>query len=113
MINAPDATARVGDPLFLDAAARDFPPHPLTPKEPLIRLRVNYTGGYQTTHPNRFGQRFIKRVANTHDLVVFQRKAAAGAAQKPGRLSAAERRDLLDTAWVSTPSSNRARRNRA
>jgi double-strand break repair protein MRE11 len=42
--------------------------------KPLIRLRVDYTGGYPTLNPQRFGQAFIDRVANAKDIVLFYRK---------------------------------------
>ncbi|EPY49675.1 Rad32 nuclease [Schizosaccharomyces cryophilus OY26] len=44
--------------------------HPL----PLIRLRVDYTGGYQTENPQRFSNRFVGRVANATDVVLFHLK---------------------------------------
>lgn len=45
---------------------------------PLIRLRVEYTapepGHFNCENPQRFSNRFIKRVANTNDVVQFYRK---------------------------------------
>jgi len=41
---------------------------------PIIRLRVDHTG-YSTCNPQRFGQRFVDRVANPSDLLQFFRKA--------------------------------------
>ncbi|KAI9365226.1 Metallo-dependent phosphatase-like protein [Pilaira anomala] len=40
---------------------------------PLIRIRVDYTDAYETFNPLRFGQRFIKRVANPNDMLKFQK----------------------------------------
>ncbi|KAI8094765.1 Metallo-dependent phosphatase-like protein [Thamnidium elegans] len=40
---------------------------------PLIRIRVDYSDGYETFNPLRFGQRFIKRVANPNDMLKFQK----------------------------------------
>lgn len=45
---------------------------------PLIRLKVEYTapegGHYDVENPQRFSQRFQKRVANDNDVVYFYRK---------------------------------------
>ncbi|GAA5890007.1 hypothetical protein JCM6882_009196 [Rhodosporidiobolus microsporus] len=49
---------------------------------PLIRLRVDYSGGpsgdsqFEIGNPQRFGQDFIDKVANPRDIVQFHRKAA-------------------------------------
>ncbi|KAJ1552850.1 Double-strand break repair protein mre11a, partial [Nowakowskiella sp. JEL0078] len=37
--------------------------------KPLVRLRVDYTGGFTTFNPQRFGQAFVDRVANPKDLI--------------------------------------------
>ena len=42
------------------------------PLLPLVRLRVDYTG-FSTINAQRFGQRFVGRVANPHDLLLFQK----------------------------------------
>ena len=39
---------------------------------PLIRLRVDYTG-FSTINAQRFGQQFVGKVANPHDLLLFQK----------------------------------------
>ncbi|ELU06474.1 hypothetical protein CAPTEDRAFT_226161 [Capitella teleta] len=44
------------------------------PKEPLIRLRVDYTGGFSTANPIKFGQKFIGRLANPRDILLFTHK---------------------------------------
>lgn len=52
------------------------------PPLPLIRLRVEYTapegGNFDCENPQRFSNRFTKRVANVKDVVQFHRKKAAG-----------------------------------
>lgn len=45
----------------------------LFPK-PLIRLKVDYTGGFSTFNPQRFGQNFVEDVANPKDILHFVRK---------------------------------------
>ncbi|CAO3639963.1 unnamed protein product [Mucor hiemalis] len=40
---------------------------------PLVRIRVDYSGGYETFNTQQFGQKFIKRVANPKDMLKFQR----------------------------------------
>ncbi|KAF3915453.1 hypothetical protein ABW21_db0200362 [Orbilia brochopaga] len=47
---------------------------------PLIRLRVEYTatdGKFEVENPQRFSNRFVGKVANTHDVVQFYRKKVA------------------------------------
>ena len=50
------------------------------PPLPLIRLRVEYTapegGNFDCENPQRFSNRFTKKVANTKDVVQFYRKKA-------------------------------------
>ncbi|KAJ2656324.1 meiotic recombination [Coemansia sp. RSA 1200] len=41
---------------------------------PLVRVRVEYSGGFETFHPQRFGLLFADRVANPRDIVYFYRK---------------------------------------
>ncbi|XP_061683910.1 double-strand break repair protein MRE11 isoform X2 [Syngnathoides biaculeatus] len=45
----------------------------LTPEKPLIRLRVDYTGGFETFNTSRFSQKYVDRVANPKDLIHFLR----------------------------------------
>lgn len=49
-------------------------PEGLNNKIPLVRLRVDYTGGYSTVNPQCFGQQFIGRVANPRDIIHFIKK---------------------------------------
>lgn len=44
------------------------------PELPLIRLRVDYTDEYLTLSANHFGQRFVGRVANPKELILFKCK---------------------------------------
>ena len=41
---------------------------------PLIRLNVDYTGGYEVENPQRFSNRFVGKVANPNDVVKFHKK---------------------------------------
>lgn len=42
---------------------------------PLIRLRVDYSGGFSTINGQRFGQKFVGKVANPNDLLQFFKSA--------------------------------------
>ncbi|KAF9107025.1 Double-strand break repair protein mre11a [Mortierella sp. AM989] len=42
--------------------------------KPLIRLRVEYSGGFEIFNPQRFGQEFVDTVANPRDIVHFYRR---------------------------------------
>ncbi|KAJ3277861.1 Double-strand break repair protein mre11a, partial [Borealophlyctis nickersoniae] len=42
--------------------------------KPLIRLKVEYSGGFTTFNPQRFGQAFVNKVANPKDILQFYRK---------------------------------------
>ncbi|KAI9140373.1 Metallo-dependent phosphatase-like protein [Paraphysoderma sedebokerense] len=44
---------------------------------PLVRLKVEYSGGFTTFNPSRFGQQFVNRVANPKDIIHFYRKRQA------------------------------------
>ncbi|KAM0683424.1 meiotic recombination [Mitosporidium daphniae] len=52
---------------------------------PLIRLKVDYSGGFTTINPQRFGQQFVDVIANPKDLVTFFRKRAAASAYRKRR----------------------------
>ncbi|CAH2353772.1 double-strand break repair protein Mre11p [[Candida] railenensis] len=41
---------------------------------PLVRLRVEYSGGYEVGNPRRFSNKFVGRVANVNDVVQFYKK---------------------------------------
>ncbi|KAF9584172.1 Double-strand break repair protein mre11a [Lunasporangiospora selenospora] len=49
---------------------------PQVPK-PLVRLRVEYSGGFEIFNPQRFGHEFIDVIANPRDVVQFYRKKTA------------------------------------
>ena len=53
----------------------NLPNRPWRPRGryPIVRLRVDYTG-FSTTNPQRFGQRFVERVANPGSLLHFHRR---------------------------------------
>ena len=56
-------------------ASQEHPPEPgATPKLPLVRLRVDYTG-FSTINAQRFGQRFVNKVANPQDLLIWHKAA--------------------------------------
>jgi len=42
---------------------------------PLIRLRVDYSGGFSTINAQRFGQKFVGKVANPHDVLLFHKSS--------------------------------------
>ncbi|KAI9500362.1 Metallo-dependent phosphatase-like protein [Coemansia spiralis] len=48
-----------------------------TQPKPLVRIRVEYSGGFESFHPQRFGLLFADRVANPRDILYFYRKQAA------------------------------------
>ncbi|KAG0287058.1 Double-strand break repair protein mre11a [Linnemannia gamsii] len=45
--------------------------------KPLVRLKVEYSGGYEIINPQRFGQEFVDTVANPRDIVQFYRRKIA------------------------------------
>jgi double-strand break repair protein MRE11 len=45
------------------------------PMLPLIRLRVDYTG-FSTINVQRFGQKYVGRVANPHDILLWHKAPA-------------------------------------
>lgn len=68
---------------------------------PLIRIRVDYTGGYEIFNPLQFGQQYTNRVANPKDMLKFQRSKATPAShsrKKPQSASA-----MLDDLSSSIP----------
>ncbi|KAI8811120.1 Mre11 DNA-binding presumed domain-containing protein [Cladochytrium replicatum] len=52
---------------------------------PLVRLKVEYSGGYTTFNPQRFGQAFVGKVANPKDILVFHRKREMNNEKGPGK----------------------------
>lgn len=47
-----------------------------TPPLPLIRLKVDYSNGFSSFNPHRFGHLFVGKVANPKDVILFYRKRA-------------------------------------
>ncbi|XP_022534927.1 double-strand break repair protein MRE11 isoform X1 [Astyanax mexicanus] len=58
---------------MLEEAERERLGNPLTPEKPLIRLRVDYSGGFESFNTMRFSQKFVDRVANPKDILHFVR----------------------------------------
>uniref|UniRef100_A0AAR2JN96 Double-strand break repair protein MRE11 n=1 Tax=Pygocentrus nattereri TaxID=42514 RepID=A0AAR2JN96_PYGNA len=58
---------------MLEEAERDRLGNPLMPEKPLIRLRVDYSGGFEPFTTMRFSQKFVDRVANPKDILHFTR----------------------------------------
>ncbi|KQJ84840.1 double-strand break repair protein MRE11 [Brachypodium distachyon] len=44
------------------------------PKLPLIRIKVDYSG-FSTINPQRFGQKYVGKVANPQDILIFSKAA--------------------------------------
>ncbi|XP_072119494.1 double-strand break repair protein MRE11 [Mobula birostris] len=59
---------------LLDVAERERIGNPRQPEKPLIRLRVDYSGGFEPFNTLRFSQRFVERVANPKDVIHFFRQ---------------------------------------
>ncbi|KAG7238731.1 hypothetical protein INR49_031247 [Caranx melampygus] len=78
--DTPQVTKRVEDLCYakvmemLEEAERERLGSPLTPEKPLIRLRVDYSGGFEAFNTSRFSQKFVDRVANPKDLIHFLRR---------------------------------------
>ncbi|KAK8706136.1 hypothetical protein V6N13_049712 [Hibiscus sabdariffa] len=53
------------------------------PKLPLVRVKVDYSG-FMTINPQRFGQKYVGKVANPQDILIFSK--AAKRSQKEGNL---------------------------
>nr|APZ84330.1 double strand break repair nuclease MRE11A [Zea mays subsp. huehuetenangensis] len=44
------------------------------PKLPLVRIKVDYSG-FSTINPQRFGQKYVGKVANPQDILIFSKSA--------------------------------------
>ena len=53
---------------------------------PLIRLRVEYSGGYEVENPRFFSNRFVGKVANINDVVLYYKKRRYGNKARADRL---------------------------
>eukprot|EP00028_Trichosphaerium_sp_Am-I-7-wt_P011333 CAMPEP_0168522902 /NCGR_PEP_ID=MMETSP0405-20121227/9635_1 /TAXON_ID=498012 /ORGANISM="Trichosphaerium sp, Strain Am-I-7 wt" /LENGTH=327 /DNA_ID=CAMNT_0008544615 /DNA_START=548 /DNA_END=1528 /DNA_ORIENTATION=- len=51
----------------------------LPPRQPLIRLRVDHSGGFDTMSSAQFGQAFVGKVANPNEILLFTKKKATKA----------------------------------
>ncbi|XP_048389504.1 double-strand break repair protein MRE11 isoform X2 [Stegostoma tigrinum] len=58
---------------MLDVAERERIGNSRQPEKPLIRLRVDYSGGFEPFNTLRFSQKFVERVANPKDIIHFFR----------------------------------------
>ncbi|XP_048350181.1 double-strand break repair protein MRE11 [Sphaerodactylus townsendi] len=58
---------------MLDNAERARLGNPRQPEKPLIRLRVDYSGGFEPFSIIRFSQKYMDRVANPKDVIHFFR----------------------------------------
>ncbi|XP_061576318.1 double-strand break repair protein MRE11 [Cololabis saira] len=78
--DTPQVTKKVEDLCYakvtemLEEAERERLGSPLTPEKPLIRLRVDYSGGFEAFNTSRFSQKFVERVANPKDVIHFMRR---------------------------------------
>ncbi|XP_054241296.1 double-strand break repair protein MRE11 [Indicator indicator] len=59
--------------LMLDSAERERLLNPRQPEKPLIRLQVDYAGGFEPFSVHRFSQKYMDRVANPKDIIHFFR----------------------------------------
>uniref|UniRef100_A0A8B9SHT8 Double-strand break repair protein n=1 Tax=Anas platyrhynchos TaxID=8839 RepID=A0A8B9SHT8_ANAPL len=60
--------------MMLDNAERERLGNPRQPDKPLIRLRVDYTGGFEPFSIFRFSQKYVDKVANPKDIIHFFRR---------------------------------------
>ncbi|XP_010631961.1 double-strand break repair protein MRE11 isoform X1 [Fukomys damarensis] len=58
---------------MLENAERERLGNSQQPEKPLIRLRVDYSGGFEPFNIHRFSQKFVDRVANPKDIIHFFR----------------------------------------
>uniref|UniRef100_A0A3Q1JRA5 Double-strand break repair protein n=1 Tax=Anabas testudineus TaxID=64144 RepID=A0A3Q1JRA5_ANATE len=78
--DTPQVTKKVEDLCYakvtemLEEAERERLGCPLTPEKPLIRLRVDYSGGFETFNTARFSQKFVDCLANPKDIIHFVRR---------------------------------------
>lgn len=67
---------------LISKAQEDYEGDDETMPLPLIRLRVDYSGGYEVENPRRFSNRFVGRVANANSVVQFHKRAEARTSTK-------------------------------
>ncbi|KAF9353130.1 Double-strand break repair protein mre11a, partial [Mortierella sp. NVP85] len=71
--------------------------------KPLVRLRVEYSGGYEIFNPQRFGQEFVDIVANPRDIIHFYRRkttATSNATKAKTDIDVVDQAEKLDTMRV-------------
>ncbi|KAG0196681.1 Double-strand break repair protein mre11a [Mortierella sp. GBA30] len=71
--------------------------------KPLVRLRVEYSGGYEIFNPQRFGQEFVDSVANPRDIVHFYRRKTVPVksnTKKSTEMDTVDAHEKLDTMRV-------------
>ncbi|KAM8816820.1 double-strand break repair protein MRE11 [Rhynchonycteris naso] len=59
---------------MLENAERERLGNSQQPDKPLIRLRVDYSGGFEPFNVLRFSQKFVDRIANPKDVIHFFRR---------------------------------------
>ncbi|XP_066104449.1 double-strand break repair protein MRE11 [Saccopteryx bilineata] len=59
---------------MLENAERERLGNSRQPDKPLIRLRVDYSGGFEPFNVLRFSQKFVDRIANPKDVIHFFRR---------------------------------------
>jgi len=79
-------------------ALADYPGKEKTIK-PLVRLKVEYGGGFKIMNPQRFGQRFVGRVANPNEILLAHRKRPTASKKNHNELE----KDLLMRALRPEP----------
>ncbi|KAI8332838.1 Metallo-dependent phosphatase-like protein [Chlamydoabsidia padenii] len=67
---------------------------------PLIRIRVDYTGGYEIFNPLQFGQQYTNKVANPKDMLKFQRSKSTSSSSSSRKRPASA---ILDDVSTSIP----------
>lgn len=68
---------------LIEEARREWPRlHPRAPELPLVRLRVDLSGGFEKINVSRFGQRFVGKVANPADILLFHKRKAERSAPR-------------------------------
>eukprot|EP00798_Chlamydomonas_sp_ICE-L_P028771 gene28771-31953_t len=79
---------------MIQQANREYPPLPdVSPRLPLIRLKVDYSG-FSTINAQRFGQSFVNKVANPQDILTWA-KAQGQRRVKPEGAPEDEDMDIL------------------
>ncbi|KAL6574959.1 meiotic recombination [Orobanche minor] len=57
-------------------------------KLPLVRIKVDYSG-FMTINPQRFGQKYVGKVANPQDILIFSKASRKGSSE--GKIDDSER----------------------